>query len=58
MASEPFKVAAQSHGDAMGFHAQGVFVSHPIQDRNSKEMRNLADTFFESILGLISRRAI
>ena len=57
MASEPFEVAAQSHGDAIGFHADGIFVSHPIQDRNIEEMKELAETFFESILELICRKS-
>ena len=58
MASEPFEVAAQSHGNAIGFHADGIFVSHPIQDRNIEEMTELAETFFESILGLICKKSI
>ena len=57
MASEPFEVAAQSHGDAIGFHADGIFVTHPIQDRNIGEMKELAETFFESILGLICKKS-
>ena len=57
VASEPFEVAAQSHGDAIGFHADGIFVSHPIQDRNIEEMKELAETFFESILGLICKKS-
>ena len=57
MASKPFELAAQSHGDAIGFHADGVFITHPIQDRNIEEMKELAETFFESILGLICKKS-
>jgi len=53
VASEPFLTAARSHGDAIGFHADGVFVSHPIQDRTHKEVEELADKFFESIFELV-----
>ena len=35
----------------------GIFVSHPIQDRNIEEMKELAETFFESILGLICKKS-
>ena len=53
VASQPFVNAARSHGDAIGFHADGVFVSHPIQDRTHEEMEELADKFFQSIFKLV-----
>ena len=53
MASRPFETAARSHGDALGFHADGVFVSHPIQDRTDEEMEAMAEKFFDSIMKLV-----
>ena len=53
VASEPFMTAAHSHGDAIGFHADGVFISHPIQDRTDAELEQLADKFFHSIFKLV-----
>lgn len=53
VASEVFRTSAETHGAALGFHADSVFVSHPIQDRTDAEMRELADRFFDDILALV-----
>ncbi len=53
VASEVFETAARTQGDAVGFHPDHVFVSHPIQDRTDEEMRALADGAFERVCALI-----
>ena len=51
VASTEFVVAAQSQAKALGFPAARVFVPHPIQDRTDDEMRALAETAVEELLG-------
>jgi hypothetical protein len=53
IASNVFEKAAFSRGEAIGFHPNKVFVQHPIQDRTDSELENLADDFFEQVMGLI-----
>jgi hypothetical protein len=53
IASEVFKTAALTQGDAAGFHPDSLFVPHPIQDRSDAEMAALADAAFEQVLQLI-----
>ena len=53
IASEVFMTAARSQGEALGFHADNLFVQHPIQDRTDEEMRALADTAFAKVWRLI-----
>ncbi|MSR13449.1 MAG: hypothetical protein EXR86_02595 [Gammaproteobacteria bacterium] len=53
IASEVFKTAAITQGEAVGFHPDNLFVAHPIQDRTDEEMRALADQAFEKVLGLV-----
>jgi alkanesulfonate monooxygenase SsuD/methylene tetrahydromethanopterin reductase-like flavin-dependent oxidoreductase (luciferase family) len=55
IASEVFRTAAQTQGDAVGFHPDSLFVAHPIQDRTDDEMRALADRAFEKVLALVSK---
>lgn len=55
VASEVFRTAALSQGEAVGFHPDALFVAHPIQDRTDDEMRALAEGAFERVLGLITR---
>jgi hypothetical protein len=53
IASEVFRTAARTQGDAVGFHADSLFVAHPIQDRTDDEMRALADAAFEAVVKLV-----
>ena len=55
IASEVFRPAAESQGEAWGFHADSVFVAHPIQDRTDDEMEALADQAFNDIVALIKQ---
>ena len=55
IASEAFRSAARAQGEAWGFHADSLFVAHPIQDRSDEELRALADAAFEQVRGLICR---
>lgn len=53
VASEVFRTAADTQGDAVGFHPDRLFVPHPIQDRTDAEMQALADAAFAQVLRLI-----
>ncbi len=53
VASEVFRTAAQTQGDAVGFHADSLFVAHPIQDRTDDEMRQLADQAFPAVVAMV-----
>jgi hypothetical protein len=53
VASEVFRTAARTQGDAVGFHADSLFVAHPIQDRTDDEMRALADAAFDAVVELV-----
>ena len=53
IASEVFRGAAQSQGDALGFHPDSLFVAHPIQDRTDAEMQALAEQAFERVQKLV-----
>jgi len=49
--------SAKAHGDAFGFHPDGLFVAHPIQDRTDDEMRALADAAYAKVRELICQPA-
>lgn len=53
VASDVFRTAAQTQGDAVGFHADSLFVAHPIQDRTDEEMRKLADQAFPAVVAMV-----
>ena len=53
VASEPFKISADSHAKSLGFNADGVFVTHPIQDRTNDELEKLAERYFNDIFMLV-----
>ena len=53
VASEEFIDAAAAQGKSLGISPASVFVAHPIQDRNNKEMAKLAKASIESITALI-----
>lgn len=50
VASQVFVDAAQSQGEAIGFHPAGHFVEHPIQDRTDDEMTTIADKAVEALI--------
>ena len=52
-----FVDAAHSHSEAIGFHANSLFVAHPIQDRTDSELVELADEAFSSAVELICSQA-
>ncbi len=56
MASNVFVDAARSHGEAIGFHADSLFVAHPIQDRTDSELIDLADAAFAAAIDMICQR--
>jgi len=53
IASEAFRGAADAQGNAWGFHADSLFVAHPIQDRSDDEMRALAREALDKVKKLI-----
>ena len=57
VASAVFRTAARAQGDALGFHADPLFVPHPIQDRTDAELRQLADEAFEAVYRLVCATA-
>jgi hypothetical protein len=54
VASTEFIEAAAAQNKTLGFEPAMVFVQHPIQDRTDAEVRALADTAFEKIMGGVS----
>ena len=54
VASSEFVDAAAAQAKALGFDAARVFVAHPIQDRTDDEMRALADTALDEIVGALT----
>jgi hypothetical protein len=57
IASEVFRGAADAQGEAWGFHADSLFVAHPIQDRSDEELRALATTALARVKALICSQA-
>ena len=53
IASEAFRGAAKAQGEAWGFHADSLFVAHPIQDRSDEELRALASAAFSKVKAMI-----
>jgi len=51
VASSVFVNAAIAQAEALGMDPMRVFVAHPIQDRTDDEMRTLAETAVEELLG-------
>jgi len=54
VATTEFVQAAEAQARSLGFEPAMVFVAHPIQDRHDDELRALADTAFEEIVGAVS----
>lgn len=53
IASEAFRGAAEAQGKAWGFHADSLFVAHPIQDRSDEELRALAQAALAKVKAMI-----
>ena len=53
IASTEFVTAAETQSDALGFAAPVAYVQHPIQDRTDAEMKEIADSVFDTILSKI-----
>jgi len=53
VASNEFTGAAQAQAEALGCDPLAVYIPHPIQDRTDEEIRDLADSAWESIIKLI-----
>jgi len=51
IASEEFRDASDTQGEALGMDPRALFVPHPIQDRTDEEMRGLAEEAFETLVG-------
>jgi len=51
VASDEFVTGADAQAKALGADPTRVFVAHPIQDRTDDEMRALADSAVDEILG-------
>ena len=56
VASDVFRTAARTQGDAVGFHPDNLFVAHPIQDRTDEELRKLADEAFDAVYAMVCTR--
>lgn len=53
IASEAFRGAADAQGKSWGFHADSLFVAHPIQDRSDDELRALATAALDKVKAMI-----
>lgn len=51
VASDEFVTGADAQAKALGADPARAFVAHPIQDRTDDEMRALADSAVDEILG-------
>ncbi|NKC16435.1 MAG: hypothetical protein GKR94_30770 [Gammaproteobacteria bacterium] len=56
VATTEFVDAAQTQADALGYDPAMLFVQHPIQDRTDEEIRAIADSAYDSIVGLLTQR--
>ncbi len=48
-----FKEGFDAQCRSLGFDGGAVYVAHPVQNRTSAELRQLAEESFERILGII-----
>lgn len=53
VATTEFIDAAAVQAKALGTDPAYVFVPHPVQDRTDEELRQMADSHLERILGLL-----
>jgi hypothetical protein len=54
VASSVFVDAAEAQAKALGLDVARVFVAHPIQDRTDDEMRALAESAVDELIGKLS----
>ena len=57
VATTEFIDAAAVQAKALGTDPAYVFIPHPVQDRTDDELRALADTHFEAIIGMLVKPA-
>ena len=56
VATTEFVDAAEAQAIALGYDPAMIFVPHPIQDRTDDEIRAIADSAFDNIVSLLTRR--
>ena len=56
VATTEFVDAAEAQATALGYDPAMIFVPHPIQDRTDDEIRAIADSAFDNIVSLLTRR--
>jgi hypothetical protein len=54
VATSEFATAAAAQADALGYDPAIVFVAHPIQDRTTAELHELADNAIADIIGKLT----
>ncbi len=57
VASEVFIEAANAQAKALGFDPMKVFVPHPIQDRTDEEMVQIANQYFNDVMGMLIEKS-
>ena len=53
VATTEFIEAAEAQARALGTDPACVFIPHPVQDRTDDELRAIADTHFDAIVGML-----
>ena len=53
VASAVFEEAADTQGEAIGFHPSRVYVEHPIQDRTDEEMKVIAANAVDKLIAAL-----
>jgi hypothetical protein len=53
VATTEFIEAAEAQAKALGTDPACVFIPHPVQDRTDAELRAMADTHFDAIVGML-----
>ena len=53
VATTEFIEAAEAQAKALGTDPACIFIPHPVQDRTDDELRAMADTHFDAIVGML-----
>lgn len=53
VATTEFIEAAEAQAKALGTDPACIFIPHPVQDRTDDELRAIADTHFDAIVGML-----
>ena len=53
VATTEFIEAAEAQARALGTDPACIFIPHPVQDRTDDELRAIADTHFDAIVGML-----